>query len=695
MTFEEFAEKYSLSLTAQQREAVVRTEGPALLLAVPGSGKTTVLVAKLGYMIHCCGIPAENILTMTYTIAATADMKARFCLFFGEKSASGLQFRTINGVCAKIIQSYERTMVRTSFELLTDEKEIARLLSSIYKNVTGQFATESDIKNLRALITYAKNMMLSEDEIKNLDEKEEHFSEIYKKYASELKNHHFMDYDDQMVYAYRILQKYPPILERLRKQYPYICVDEAQDTSKIQHAIISLLAGKNGNLFMVGDEDQSIYGYRAAYPEALVNFEKEHEHAKVLLMEENFRSNAKIVRAADKFISANFFRHAKSIKPARGEGSDIKEIALPGRNAQYSYLLNVAENCKKETAVLYRDNENVLPIVDLLERNNIPYKIKNTDYTFFSHRVVQDISNIMLFAYDPRNTELFLQIYYKVSTYLNKASALAACEISARTGIPVLDAALMHGNLTTGTEKSCREIKAHLDSLVTERADNAVFRIAHHMGYNDYLGRMGISTNKVSILESIGAGQENAAALLKRLTELCEILKEKRPCGENFILSTIHSSKGLEYDSVYMLDVCDGIFPETVIKDRKNASKDDIKAYEEERRLFYVGITRAKNELSIFTFGSGKSIFSDELFSKNTSVRSFGKNGNSASEAAFSKKEYEDFCDRFYKGVAISHKIFGRGKVISREDDIVNVIFDSGAVKKLSLRFLLERGLLK
>ncbi len=695
MTFEEFLGKYSLSLTAQQRDAVVNTEGPVLLLAVPGSGKTTVLVARLGYMIYCKGIAAENILTMTYTVAATADMKARFSSFFGEKSASGLQFRTINGVCAKIIQSYERSLGRSAFELLSDEKDISALISSLYKNVSGQFATESDIKNLRALITYAKNMMLSDEEIKKLDEKESHFSEIYKKYALELRNRRLMDYDDQMVYAYRILQKYPPILERLKKQYPYICVDEAQDTSKIQHAIISLIAGKNGNLFMVGDEDQSIYGFRAAYPEALMNFEKEHEEAKVLLMEQNFRSDANIVSAADKFISRNCFRHAKTMKPSRSADTPIKEISLLGRSAQYNCLLRMAENCNRETAILYRDNENVLPIVDLFERNNIPYRIKNADYTFFSHRVVQDITNIILFAYDPRNTELFLQIYYKIGTYLNKASALAACEISAKAGIHVLDAVLIRGDISSGTEKSCRSIKEHLDSIVTERADNAVFRIAHHMGYNEYLGRMGISTNKVSILEAIGAGQENAGELLKRLSELSEILREKRSYREKIVLSTIHSSKGLEYDSVYLLDVCDGIFPETVIKDRKNASEDDLKSYEEERRLFYVGVTRAKNELSVFTFGAGRSTFSDELLGKNKMTAISAKSEKSAREAAFSQKDYDDFCARFCKGVELSHKMFGLGKVISREDDIVNVIFDSGSVKKLSLKFLLERELLK
>lgn len=694
MTFSEFKEKYCIALNGQQCEAVQELDGAVLLLAVPGSGKTTVLVTRLGYMIYCRNIAPQNILTMTYTVAATKDMRARFCSIFGDEMASCLQFRTINGVCAKIIQSYERATGGNAFELLTDEKEISALLLGIYKTVLNQFPTESDIKNVRSLITYAKNMMLSEEEIKKLDDESEYFSQIYKKYCLELRNRRFMDYDDQMIYAYRILHKYPPILERLRAQYPYICVDEAQDTSKIQHAIISLLAGKNGNIFMVGDEDQSIYGFRAAYPDALINFENEHEGAKVLLMEQNYRSNANIVLAADKFIQKNFFRHAKKMKPACEEGSAIREIPLLGRKAQYTYLLKVAENCKKETAVLYRDNENILPLVDLLERGGISYRIKNADYTFFTHRIVQDIINIINFAQNPCDTDIFIQIYYKIGTYLSKAAAVAACDESIRMGIPVLDAALMYGGLAQGTEKSCRAIKSHLENMLSERADNAVFRISQYMGYGDYIARMGMSTNKVSILEAVGANESSPMGLVSRLSELQALLREKETqYSANFILSTIHSSKGLEYDTVYMLDVCDGIFPETVVKDIKKASLDEVKAYEEERRLFYVGVTRAKNNLSVFTFGAGKSTFSDELLGKDAD-KSADKSKNPA-EASFSKKEYEDFCAKFVRGARICHKIFGEGKVISREEDIVSVLFDNGEVKKLSVKFLLERGLLR
>ena len=326
LTWSEFYNQFSIQLNEQQQSAVQSVNGPVLLLAVPGSGKTTVLVTRLGYMIFCRGIAPEKILTVTYTVAATKDMSERFASRFGQELADRLEFRTINGICARVIQYYGRKTARTAFSLLTDEKRISAILSAIYQKTERVYPTQGDLKNVRTLITYIKNRMLNEKEIEALDETAEiQISEIYKEYCKHLRENQLMDYDDQMVYAYNMLRKIPWLLEYFQDQYPYICVDEAQDTSKIQHAIIALLATESGNLFMVGDEDQSIYGFRAAYPEALLSFEKNHKGAKVLLMEENFRSNAKIVEAADKFIQKNTLRHEKHMKPAREAGTDIRE----------------------------------------------------------------------------------------------------------------------------------------------------------------------------------------------------------------------------------------------------------------------------------------------------------------------------------------------------------------------------------
>lgn len=650
MTWTEFRNRFSIQLNQQQESAVQSVEGPVLLLAVPGSGKTTVLVTRLGYMIFCKGIAPERILTVTYTVAATKDMAARFARCFGAEMAERLEFRTINGICARVIQYCSWKSGRTAFSLLTAEKRIAAMLAGIYQRIEHSYPTESDLQNVRTLITFIKNRMLGEAEIRVLEKDAEiQLLRIYKAYNAELREHQLMDYDDQMVYAYTMLQRFPWLLEHFQQQYPYICVDEAQDTSKIQHAIIALLASRTENLFMVGDEDQSIYGFRAAYPDALLAFEQNHPGARVLLMEENFRSDASIVHAADRFIQKNTLRHEKHMQPARPQQREIREIPLASRKAQYSYLLKVAENCtaayaaavrtaaaggaqdpagataetasadtrrpQTQIAILYRDHECALPLIDLLERNGVPYKMRNADIGFFTNRVVLDICNIIRLAENPMNSELFMQLYYKLGTYLRKQDAQSIAEISQLEGLSVWDVALRHGGLNAYTKGKVRAIQTHMRNLRKESAGRAVHRIVEYMGYREYMERSEIKDTKLDILRILADQEDSPSQLVDRLEELRQVLKEKpqeRDCP--FILSTIHASKGLEYDSVYLLDVIDGVLPAQIPKDLKKAEKSEIEAYEEERRLFYVGITRAKNQLYVFTMKTQHSSFCDELF---------------------------------------------------------------------------------
>ena len=331
----------NITLSPQQLTAVQAVEGPVLLLAVPGSGKTTVLVTRLGYMVKCCSVYPEEILTLTYTVAATKDMAERFRYLFGSELALRMEFRTINGICSKVIYEYGRRIGKTAFELLTDEKQIAGMLSQIYVQEAGEYPTESDLQSVRSYITYIKNSMLSESEIREFEKECEGIpiARIYQRYCSRMREEKLMDYDDQLLHAYTILKKVPQVLSDFQKKYHYICVDEAQDTSRIQHEIIKLLAGANDNLFMVGDEDQSIYGFRAAYPQALLDFEKDHKNAQVLLMEENFRSNARIVERADHFIRKNTLRHKKEMHATREPQQDVHVIELSSRGAQYTCLL--------------------------------------------------------------------------------------------------------------------------------------------------------------------------------------------------------------------------------------------------------------------------------------------------------------------------------------------------------------------
>ena len=742
MEWKEFETTFSVKLNQQQKEAVQSTKGPVLLLAVPGSGKTTVLVTRLGYMIYCKNIPPESILTVTYTVAATKDMSERFAVRFGEDMAKRLEFRTINGICARIIQYYGRRIGKTPFELVKDEKATTGMLIRICQDHGMGYPTESDLKNVRTLITYIKNMMLNEEELQKLEEESDiRIAGIYREYCRQMREQKLMDYDDQMLYAYNMLRKDPGVLAYFQNRYPYICVDEAQDTSKIQHAIIALLAAGTGNLFMVGDEDQSIYGFRAAYPEALLSFEKKHPGAKVLLMEENFRSNAKIVEAADKFIQKNTLRHEKHMRAAREAGADIREISLKSRKAQYVYLMKAAQECTTgmagmsgseehrgradasvtETAVLYRDNECAIPLIDLLERKNIPYCMRNADLSFFTHRTVLDVQNIIRFAMDPKDTELFMQIYYRLKLFFNKKDALRYAQISQEKDMEVLDAALKYGNLEKYQEDNIRNLKRQMVRILNMPGDEAVNQILTYMGYQDYLKKMGMNANKLETVKLIGSRVESPEKLLERLEELRTIIQEKvsdKDCP--FILSTMHASKGLEYDTVYLLDVMDGILPEKVLANPRTASKEELETYEEERRLFYVGVTRAKNQLNVFTTNKPSKFCSELLGKRNlrenqqkehagikkwgdySPAGTYGIKGNGMYHGygtghGFQKqpgKSYQELADALGEGMIVKHKKFGEGVVVDMEGEHIRIQFGDN-VKNMDLKVLARLGMLE
>lgn len=704
LTLDEFIKEFHIMLNDQQLAAVQAIEEPTLLLAVPGSGKTTVLVTRIGYMVYCKGIAPEEILVVTYNVAAKSDMQRRCKKMFGEDLSVRVEFRTINGICAKAIAMYSRMVGKQAFELLSDEGEKARILAGIYQRIEHGFPSENDLSDLATRITYIKNRMLSKEEIARLNaECDYDLAKIYEAYRREMRARSLMDFDDQLVYAYTMFRSAPALLDAFWDRYSYIMVDEAQDTSKIQHAIIELLAGREHHLFMVGDEDQSIYGFRAAYPEALLSFEDRYPGARVLLMETNYRSDAGIVAAADAFIRQNSLRHEKHMRPWHQEAGTIRTIDIARRKGQYGYLLKVARNLmekdaedQKATAVLYRDNESALPLIDLLEKQEIPYRIKNAEISFFSHRIVNDIRNIILFATDTTNTELFLQIYYKLQFFIKKADAEAICAQAKREESSVFDAALSYygeGDWTAGKVKAMR---THMANMMREPADKALFRILNPMGYLDYVERSRLKNTKTEILQMLAQGERSPLALVERLDALAEILRNKEDDKEaKLVLSTIHSSKGLEYDTVYLLDVADGIFPETVLTSYRSADKEEIAAYEEERRLFYVGVTRAKENLILF-HAKTKSTFLEQFLPdlrgseaeaehiakrpnpKKTSLQADGQ--KALARFASSRESYskQGIIPTVHPGDIVLHSKYGRGEVgaLLEKSGKIRVSFD-------------------
>lgn len=666
MTYEQFKERYNITLNEQQEKAVCAVDGPVLLLAVPGSGKTTVLVSRLGYMIYGKAIRPQQILTVTYTVAATRDMKERFISMFGEEYAKQLEFRTINGISQKILQYFAECNHTTVYDVA--DQETAELIKKTFHEVTGNFATESDLKDLQTGITYAKNMRLDPKDLQKMEEKIPNFCEIFQKYNKELKKRHKIDYDDQIVYALRILEQYPQVLRYFQQKYRYICVDEAQDTSKIQHDMIALLASAGNNLFMVGDEDQSIYGFRAAYPQVLASFEKTYPGAAVLFMESNYRSGSEIVEAADRFIQKNKSRHKKHVRPIREEMGCVRKIPVKNRGNQYYYLAKVAEECDKETAVLYRNHESALPLIDILERRGIPYRVRNHDTTFFSHPVVRDICDFISLAQNPWDGEIFLRIYYKMGAGISKAQAMYAIDHHVGQGA-LLETLLEEADVSNYTRRQGRALLTHFQNLVHENAGKAIYRIIHFMGYGQYMDDRGMDSGKADILKMLGDQEDNLSEFQNRLIQLQQIMSEGTMHREgNLILSTIHASKGLEYDRVYLADMIDGVLPGV------NQTKEP-EAYEEERRLFYVGMTRAKNELFVFSFQNGEnSPFVTELFSKKKIT------GNPATELK--------------AGMTIRHLKFGKGIVQKCEGNTARIEFADGSVRNLVISVVLSNHMI-
>ncbi len=669
MTHEAFATQYLTKLNPQQSEAVQAVEGAVLLLAVPGSGKTTVLVTRLGYMILCRNIAPERILTMTYTKAATVEMAQRFHGLFGRYCQAPVNFSTINSLSNQIIRRYAELKKRQWSYLLPGNGEIVRIVQQVWQTIHDDFPTDSTVNDVLRGIAYIKNQMLTPEELEQADLGVDKLPQIYKLYEKTMRSMGFMDFDDQMVYAHRILTQNPEVLAWFQEQYPYICIDESQDTSKIQHAIIRLLAREN--IFMVGDEDQSIYGFRAAYPEALLNFEKDYPNARVLLMETNYRSSQEIVDAANRFIARNKARHPKQSMATQGSACPIRTVRGADRSTQLQYILDVAADCTRETAVLFRNNDSAIPLIDLLDRNGIPFCFRGSDDKFFTHKVVVDLTDMIRFAQDPHDADRFMQIYYKFGGGISREAALAACQQSLQTGRSILTELTKVPALSPRGQDTVRDWALRLPELAGESAEHALLCLWNTLKYGLYAAERKLDAGKLDILRLLAVNVKTPVDLLSRMEALRDMMRSPTSVpGSNLTISTIHSSKGLEYHSVILMDVFDGVLPGTTKAEVKDAEEEKI--YEEERRLCYVGMTRARKELTLFQLQDHPSEFVSEIM---------------AGLPRIFCGEQDVFAPLFrdLRGKTYTHREYGKGRVIAQSDDTLLLEFSDGRRCRMDL----------
>jgi len=609
-----FKEKHKIKLNKQQERALQAIEGSNLLLAVPGSGKTTVLVSRLGYMIKEKSINPKSILAITFSKNAAEEMKQRYITFFGEESGNIIDFRTINSLSLDIYKRYCKS-AEISERKLIEGKELHTLYGKIYNQFhSDEYASESDILEFATEVSYTKNMMLSDEQIIEFVSDYPMFKKMYDAYMKWLKDNNRMDFNDQMVFAHWILKNSINESSNWQRRYKYICVDEAQDTSKIQHEIIRILAKEN-NIFMVGDEDQSIYGFRAAYPKALLNFRIDYKNPYILRMERNYRSTTQIVEKAQAFIAKNKGRYEKNMTAERGNGEPVELIRVASVEEQYRKILDIAKTENDEIAFLYRDNESSVVLIDLFLRNQIDFNLKKPEMNFFGHKVVLDIIAYLNIAMNPFDGRYFNQVCNKGIIFLKRKPKEYAIQNCKNRKISIYDALDEQMKYVSNNKKdSANDFKSIMKNIVNKTSEDAI-NILLDNGYEKYIEKNSLDFNKINILQLLAKQEPNIKKFIVRLSELEKQISNGFQNKENckITLSTIHSSKGLEYDTVYMVDIYDGRFPSSS-KNYLSRSKDNADAEQEERRLFYVGITRAKNRLALFSIENKPSTYIDEIF---------------------------------------------------------------------------------
>lgn len=607
--YRQFCQQYGISLNKQQERAVQAVEGANLLLAVPGSGKTTVLVARLGYMILCKNINPDRILAMTFSKQAAKDMRKRFCKVFGEQLGQRVEFHTIHSVANQIVKRYAFFAQKTPPKLLEDNKA---LIIDILKEHLKEYPSDNDIAETQAAITYIKNMSLSMEEIPEQDFAIDEMEKVYVKYQEVFAAQRLMDFDDQVVFAVQLLKALPQLLAEYHQRYSYICIDEAQDTSKAQHELLRLLVGNRSNIFMVGDEDQSIYRFRGAFPQALIDFEETYANPYILWMETNYRSTPEIVNVAARFIARNQNRYPKNMVAHRPSGAAMQRVDVASRKKQYAAIMEIAKKNPSDAAVIYRDNDSAIPLIDLFSKNNIPYRCPKKEFRFFTNKIVLDVVAFMKLQQNPRDVESFKRICYKSDFYLDKRTVEFACNTVSRRRITFLEALKEQAKRFDKIERQVR----NFEEYVRKTANMGALEFLRYLdanGYGTYMEKNHLDHNKFELLLALADENPSVPSFLARLDQLRELTADNvQDSKTGIILTTAHSSKGLEYDTVYLMDVYDGQFPGSKAMEVLGR-KHNMDLIQEERRLFYVAMTRAKNHLYVFAIKGKTTSFADEI----------------------------------------------------------------------------------
>ena len=581
---------------SSQKRAIAHLSGPMMVLAGPGSGKTSVIVERTAYMTGEGKIPSSSVLVVTFSRAAAVEMKERFLKFTGQSSTQ-VTFGTFHGVFYGILkQAYNLT----SANILSEEEKNG-ILRELALNFGGELASEGDFtEEIAKEISMVKGNRISLEHYYSSCCPDEVFRQIYGAYGNMLRERRKLDFDDMLLSCYELFDKRKDILRAWQQKFRYILVDEFQDINQLQYDIVRLLAEPENNLFIVGDDDQSIYHFRGARPEIMLNFTKDYPGAEKVVLDVNYRCSKRILDSAMKVIGRNKTRFQKELSTPNQEGEPVRlcEYANPREEylsvtAELRKRLEQGENLEN-TAVLLRTNQEAEGLIAALMERQIPFTMKEKLPNLFQHWICRNLLAYMRFAQGERSRKLFLEIMNRPNRYISRDAVVSGREISFEQLRDFYkDKDWMCDRLTT--------METHLRILKGLPPYAAINFIRKGMGYEEYLQEYALYRKiKPEELGEIMDRLSESAKGMNTLKEWEEYIKDytrklEEQAGkqkkEGVQILTLHGAKGLEFDRVYILNVNEGSIPY-----RKAVL---APAVEEERRLFYVGMTRARKFLTL------------------------------------------------------------------------------------------------
>lgn len=725
-------------LNERQKEAVLATEGPVLVLAGAGSGKTTVLVNRIAYMISEKHIRPWNILAITFTNKAAREMKDRIERLLGD-TAKDMWIGTFHSVCVRIL--------RSCIDLLGYSRDFVIYDTADTKTVMKECLRELDIdeksfpvRNVLSIISNAKNDLMDAATFENVYKSDYRMSiiaKIYYRYQTKLRKNNAVDFDDIILNTVKILSENPDVLSKYQDKFQYILVDEYQDTNNSQYLLINLLAQANRNLCVVGDDDQSIYKFRGANIGNILNFEDDYSDVQKITLDQNYRSTQNILDAANSVISNNKGRMGKSLWTSNGGGNKV--FVYTGTN-EYDEARYIARQIKKhfdeqgsfsDCAILYRTNAQSRVIEEMLMRESVPYKVLS-GLRFYDRKEIKDIIAYLRVVYNPNDDVSLARIINEPKRKIGNATLEKARNIAREKETSLYDV-ISHADDYPEFKTAIKKLLGFseiIQSLIklkdTVTIEDLTGRILNDTGYMPALVMEDTTESKTRI-ENLGEfisvitefeKNEETGNTLGEFLENISLVSDIDGYDENedsAVLMTIHSAKGLEFPIVFLSGLEEGLFPGM----RSMESDDDI---EEERRLCYVAITRAKEQLYITktisrtihgkTMPTTASRFFKEipveyLEDKTTLQPKVAKvmQDLGVRNAAAPKKEVymtkgfgssvkssgsTDY-SKFKAGDAVEHRTFGRGEILKAtpcgNDCILEIQFESIGFKRLMAAF--------